>query len=227
MNQNINQKQKEQMSQEELQRTQVINLKDVEEVVRFEKLTSKKPAIIVAVIGLICLTFGSSFAFVQSMSARKAKDTPKIQNRKRNTIEPKTNIKTLDCTKQITNEPEDATNKTINYNLIFKDEKLTKFTKTFSMIPKTAESEESKKTVSDFKTALQPYLIEIDGYKVTVIPENTGGIITSTEVDYNSIDITKVPSIHQINYRFNVTYEAYTTKETIEKDLTTQGYKCK
>ena len=41
------------MTQEELQKTQVLNLKDVEEAARFERITSKKPAIIVATIGLV------------------------------------------------------------------------------------------------------------------------------------------------------------------------------
>ena len=61
MNQNKNQtiKDVDQMTPEELQRTQVINLKDVEEVVRIEKRTSKKPAIIVAIIGLALVMGGA------------------------------------------------------------------------------------------------------------------------------------------------------------------------
>ena len=41
MEQNNKEKQQRQLSPEELQQTQVINLKDLEEVVRFEKRTSK------------------------------------------------------------------------------------------------------------------------------------------------------------------------------------------
>ena len=80
------QTQKEFMSQEELQRTQVLNLKDVQETVKYEKLHSKKPAIIVAIIGIVCLSIGSSFAFIQSMSARKAAKDAKIESESRKFI---------------------------------------------------------------------------------------------------------------------------------------------
>ena len=40
--------QKQQMSEEELQRTQVLNFDTFKQVARYEKISSKKPAIIVA-----------------------------------------------------------------------------------------------------------------------------------------------------------------------------------
>ena len=70
------------LSQEELQRTQVLNLKDVEEVASFERRTSKKPAIIIAVIGALMILFGSTFSVVQSMTAKKVNEQKTVQKRK-------------------------------------------------------------------------------------------------------------------------------------------------
>ena len=58
------------LTHEELQKTQVLNLKEFSETVRFEKLTSKKPAIILAVIGALLITFGTTFQIAESLSKK-------------------------------------------------------------------------------------------------------------------------------------------------------------
>ena len=216
--------QKQQMTQEELQRTQVLNLKDVRETARFEKLTSKKPAIILAIIGIICIAFGTSFGVVQTMNTKKLKDNQKIQNRKKSNLV-KTSISSINCTATSMNEP-DGTGKILNVVLVFKDERLTSMTKTYSIIPTVAESPESKATVQNFITALQPYLIDITGYKLTVAPETTGGVITTTEANLEILDLNTVPQIHKDNYRFNIPFAKATIKQTALTNMTNLGFKC-
>ena len=58
MNNNNNQV-KQQLSEEELQRTQVLNFDDFKTTTRIEKAGSKKPAIIVAIIGLLSILIGT------------------------------------------------------------------------------------------------------------------------------------------------------------------------
>ena len=218
------QTQKQQMTQEELQRTQVLNLKDVEETVKFEKLTSKKPAIVAAVIGIFCLTIGSSFAFIQSMTARKVDEEKKVESRKTVAAE-KSDITSLVCTQDSPNEP-DGTGKSLVYTFVFKNKKLKSFTKTFSIIPTTIGSPESQQLVQGYISALQSYLVNVDGYKITVAPESTGGVITTTEVNYDLLNIESVPQLNQNNFRFNVPYQKETSYDAIKSDLTNQGYKC-
>ena len=55
---------KQQMTPEELQRTQVLNFQDVEDLANFEKRTSKKPAIIIAILGIISITFTNYHTFI-------------------------------------------------------------------------------------------------------------------------------------------------------------------
>ena len=46
---------------EELVRTQVLNIDEVRKVVKYEKKTSKKPAIVLAVLGTFMLALGTAF----------------------------------------------------------------------------------------------------------------------------------------------------------------------
>ena len=66
--------QTQQMTEEELQRTQVLNFDDFKQVARYEKISSKKPAIIVALIGVLALIFGGSYSVVQSQMAKKTEE---------------------------------------------------------------------------------------------------------------------------------------------------------
>ena len=46
---------KQELTKEQLQQTQVLNFQEVQKAIRFEKITSKKPAILVAVLGIISI----------------------------------------------------------------------------------------------------------------------------------------------------------------------------
>ena len=63
------------LSPEELQKTQVLNLKDVEEAVRIEKRTSKKPAIILGIVGITLLLFGSGFQIATALKEKKQEES--------------------------------------------------------------------------------------------------------------------------------------------------------
>ena len=62
--------QKQQMSEEELQRTQVLNFDTFKQVARYEKISSKKPAIIVALLGVLAIVIGGTYPIVQSQMAK-------------------------------------------------------------------------------------------------------------------------------------------------------------
>ena len=55
MQQNKNNDVKQQMSEEELQRTQVLNFETFKKIAHFEKVNSKKPAAILALLGLLLI----------------------------------------------------------------------------------------------------------------------------------------------------------------------------
>ena len=69
MNQNNKQIQQSgsQVSQEELAKTQVLNLNDVKALAKYEKKISKKPAILFAIAGLLSISLG--FAYPNIMAS--------------------------------------------------------------------------------------------------------------------------------------------------------------
>ena len=53
--------QSQQMTREELTKTQVLNLQELERVAKFERKTSKRPAVLFAIAGILSLTLGLSY----------------------------------------------------------------------------------------------------------------------------------------------------------------------
>ena len=219
-NQNGQNLQKQQMSEEELQRTQVLNFDTFKQVARYEKVSSKKPAIVVALIGILAIIIGGSYPIVQSQMEKNNESKSTMQARKKDN---KLIASELNCTQEIPAGVNglDQVMK-IKYNFI--DNKLTSFTKELTLTISPA-STTGTTSLQSFITALQPYLVQKDGYSV-VVRQIENGVVTTTSVDYRSVDINTLPELNQKNNYFNVVYLADTNMESIKQDMTTQNYIC-
>ena len=213
--------QKQQMSEEELQRTQVLNFDTFKQVARYEKISSKKPAIIVALLGVLAIVIGGAYPIVQSQMAKSnEKNKSTVQARKR---EVKPVASELTCT-QTTPSVGNGLDQTITIKYNFIDNKLTSFTKELNL-GLTAGTTTGQVALQDFINALQPFLVQKDGYSVTA-KKIDNGVVTTTNVDYKTVDINSLPEINQKNGYFNVVYLADTNMEAIKEDMTTQKYTC-
>ena len=218
------QAQKQFMTPEELQKTQVLNLQDVEEAARIERLTSKKPAIIVAVIGLLLLTFGTTFQIAKILSAPKEENSvQKRENRELVDEVPLAVTKNLNCTLTALNNP-DGTDAILNINYDFLEDKLTGFTKTFTVTP-TVGNPLGEATVQKYIVDYQAFMNQQDGYNISVVP-NDKGIIANVQVDLNSLDMSKLPQIQQTHFSTSVQYQLNTPMETIKSDMLAQKFVC-
>lgn len=217
-----NRSSQQQMTPEELQKTQVLNLQDVEEAARYERRTSKKPAIIIAAIGVFAILLGTAFPVVQSL---KAKEEPlKRTHHKVEKKELLTNESSLNCIYTALSNP-DGTDTILNINLTFDSEKLTKVNKTFTINP-TAGNPIGTTTVQAYTEGYQPFLAyPITGYLMTVTPAN-GGLIVTSAVDYATYDPATLPDLHKSNIATNVEYPAATDKTAIYNDLIMKGFTC-
>ena len=217
----MQEKEKQQMTEEELQRTQVLNFDDFKQAARYEKISSKKPAVVVALIGILAILVGAGYPVVQSQLSKKVdNDKDVIQARKKDKV-----IKSeLTCT-STTPAGTNGLDKTLTIKYEFNNEKLTGFTKTLDL-KVTQGSAIGPKTLQDFITALEPYLIKKSGYEVSV-QKLDNEVITTTEVDYDTIDINGIPDVNQSNSNFNVQYVVNTSKESIKQDMEKQEYTCK
>ena len=219
---NGQQLQKQQMTKEELQRTQVLNLQDVQEAVKYEKMTSKKPAIFLAVLGIISIFTGTAFGVVQNLQAKAEVERAKaIEKRKAVPTE-----KSLSCSYTKLAEP-DGTDFILKRDFTFKDNKLTKEVKSFILSP-TQGNTYGEVGVQNYLVALQPYLVQMSGYELMVERDKTTGVATTTTtINYEILDVTKVPGMHQSNFRFNVEYNKDVDQIKLEEDLKAKGYICK
>ena len=138
---------RKELTKEQLQQTQVLNFQEVQKTIHFEKVTSKKPAILIAVIGLISILFGGSLQIATSLNAKPQN----VQKRevKQNVIE-----KNLSCIKTTLDNP-DGTNTIYSITYKFEDDRWVGFTKLYN-ISATAGKEVGKKSIEKY----------IDEYKV-------------------------------------------------------------
>lgn len=221
--QQTNQQQlKQQMSQEELQRTQVLNLQDVQEAVKFEKMTSKKPAILVAILGIASIFMGTTFGVVQNLQAQAEVERNKAVE-KRTVVQTE---KTLSCSYTKLADY-DGTDYTLERTFTFKENKLIKEVKAFKLSPSQGNPN-GETGVQNYLVALQPFLIQMSGYELMVERDKTTGVATTTTtINYETIDTTKVPALNQANFRFSVDYTSTTEQSKIETDLKAKGYTCK
>ena len=212
------------LTQEEKEKTQVLNLKEFVETVRFEKLTSKKPAIVLAIIGALFITFGTTFQITKSLNHKK---DAVVETRNVPVQEPieeeETTGSILSCNKTIQNNP-DGTD--TNFNILYKFEegKLVGFLKTFQATA-TPGNETGVATIQKYLTNYQAFLNPIEGYKIH-LSTVTNGVSMTVEVDYLTLDLTQLNPQQQLHFSTKVDYPLDTAYETIETDMLNDSFIC-
>ena len=203
------------LTQEELQKTQVLNLKDVEEVARIEKICSKKPSIIIAIIGALLLTIGAGVQVVSSMKTEENKVE------KRDTTPMKIEKTTLSCVKTTLNNPDGTdTVYTITYN--FEDKQLVGYTKAYNVIP-TVGNAQGPQTIENYKKNNQTSSEALEGYQ-SILSSNAEGITITTIVDFKKLDLTKVKNNEKAKPYTKVDYAKNTNYDKVKKDMLDQGF---
>ena len=223
MEQNNNlqrQSQVEGMTQEELQKTQVLNLQEVEEAARYEKRTSKKPAIIAGIIGAFLLLFGGSFQVIHSYIAKQ--EEARMIEKRTTAVEVKT--ETMVCSKTTVGNG-NGTDNVFTIKYVLEDGKLIEFTKSFSVTP-TPGNPKGTQGIAGYLQAYKSFMNPTTGYKVSVV-ENDKGFVTTTEVDLEKLSMDNLNPQQQKHQSTSVDYQFNTSREQIETDMTTQGFTCK
>ena len=216
MEQNNKEKQQRQLSPEELQQTQVINLKDLEEVVRFEKRTSKKPAIILGIIGLALLIGGSSIQ-VATILKEKREEEKIIEQRRNQTVEKDY----LSC-EQIKSANDLDYKYSFTYD--FENSKLVKATKILSIAP-TPDKPNGAAEVTKYKDEIRKVMKTTDGYESSLTDTDNGFVLT-TNVDYSELDLEEVKEQSK-NIAVSVDYKKNTLKSVIVTDMKNKNFTCK
>jgi len=209
---------------EELQRTQVLNLKDVEETVKYEKSISKKPAMIIAIIGAIFLTLGSTLQIAKTM---KKSVEPKVEKRE---ISKEKEIQTvapviLECQNIQMNNP-DGTNITYTINYTFNNYKLTNFTKKYS-IAAIEGNQVGLQTIQQYIVGYRDFMNPVNGYTISVTPNETQTVLTAVvSADLEKVDMTTFPEMQKNHISTSIDYQKDTAFLTIQSDMSSKGFTC-
>ena len=217
-----------QITPEELQKTLVLNLADFEETARIEKMTSKKPAITVALIGIFSIALGLGFPFIQSFTADVNKDKNTIENREEYNKEEYESTEKENEDKILCNFDrliEDGTHVTSIAEIKFRNGGIVAFTRTTTINPIPGNGF-GPSTIQTINTFIQPLLHQMNGYKVSVKPTVEGGTVIETVVDYDTLDFTMFPGKQQTHYATSVDYASNTPKDQVIADMGTRGFTC-
>lgn len=207
---------KKTLTKEELQQTQVLNFQELEKTIRFEKITSKKPAIIIAIIGVLSLVLGSSIQVATSLQS-KPENIQKREIKKDIKVE----VKNLECTKTTLNNP-DNTDTIYNITYKFENDKLVGFTKEYN-VNAVLGKDEGKKSIEKYTSEYNNLLNNSDGYKIDISSTETT-ISVKVVVDYKKLDLTKLDETQQTQKFTKVDYNKNTSYDKVRNDMITDGF---
>ena len=208
---------RQELTKEELQKTQVLNFQELQETVKLEKKAHRSPAVLVAVIGIISILFGGSLQIANILNI----EPQGIQKRdtKQNT---KIEIKELNCTKTSLNNT-DGTNTIYKIVYNFENKKLVGFTKEYS-ISATPGKEEGKKSIEKYSKEYESLLNEIPGYKIKINTTSDTTMSIKVVVDYKKLDLTKLNEIQKTKPFTKVDYYRNASYYTIKSETIGDGF---
>lgn len=225
MNQNNNQvQQSSQVSQEELAKTQVLNLNDVKALAKFERKTSKKPAVLFAIAGILSISLG--FAYPNIMTALDAAPAnSKVEVKDDDTtILNKVQENEMVC-KLVCEENPDGTSGTATYTLDFNDnDQLEGYTMVLTIDPLPGNASGLVATQNTYNAYKALDAIQITGYNISTSYTETGMKSVAT-VDLKTLNKATFPTTH--GGFAAVPFTVGATKEAVEQYLTPTGYVCK
>ncbi len=220
------------MSAEELAKTQVLNLSDVEKLASYEKATSKKPAVVLGIIGLIVLSIGIFYPKITSFFGNK-KDENVVYNRvsdKDKNIDDSLNKEInnntqLTCTKT-TLANSDGTDSSLTYNFTFVNNALQNYTK-LAIINVSSNSQDGLVTVDNLYAGYTSLSgVPINGYYLQT-SKTSNGITVNVNIDLTKLDILSFPDTHKGNYVSNVEFNLNTTMDAVNETVSSNGFNCR
>ena len=219
---------------EELTRTQVLNLQELEKAANFEKKTSKKPAAILAIIGLLSISLGISYPGINTMLSDEPITEKKVSvSEKREELNVTNNSvqesNELTCTASVANT--DATVTTVTYNFQFQSTGMLGFyTKTMD-IKASAPLTQTPVSIISLDTSLANLMqTPINGYLIeknpvaSTTPNVVDGYTAKLSVDMTVFNPATLTALHTSNSFANVEFSASETKDIIKPRVESLGY---
>ena len=224
---------------EELTRTQVLNLQELEKAANYEKRTSKKPAAVLAILGVFSISLGLCYPTVSNMlSSRDVKDTPAVSEQRQeeettaDASAQQANPLAMTCTMSQTN-PEDSTLVTTTYNFQFLDTGTIKYYEKIQEIKASTPVTQTPSSIVSLDTSLSNLMqTQINGYLLektptaSTTPNVVDGYTAKMAVDFATFDPNTLTDLHRSNPLANVEFLSTDTKDIVQQRLVSGGYTC-
>lgn len=217
----------QQMSREELTRTQVLNLSDFERVAKYEKSVSKKPAIFLSVLGMFCIIAGLSYnsvmAFVIDKITPPAPQVSKRITKNKDLIETKNDTVTCHYTSIDANA---GTELILDLNLIFYNNVLDTCVKNMSFVTSLGKETTGQQVVNYYYPIFKSFEeMTIPGYtsKTNLI---NNGFETKTTMDLKITNVESLTDQHKASPATTVDFIYGEDKETATQRAISYGYTC-
>lgn len=214
------------MMKEELTRTQVLNLTDLQKVAKYEKSISKRPAITLAILGLFMVITGFSYnGIINFLTRVPSAPEENIYHKEIVEEEEDTNTSTVKCSFILLGNP-DGTDTALNVTLNLIDDKLISYNKVATYVPTAANEQLGIATIQSYLPAFQSLsTIAIPGYSLKVLQKGAG-FETNVNIDLENIDGSLLTANHQWNASTNVEFALGDTEEMILTRAASYGYQC-
>lgn len=216
----------------ELTKTLVLNFNEVEDIAKFEKKTSKKPAIIIAIIGLFAIFTGVIYPSVYSMVKKDNNISSDSKLRENTEV---VNISDgLTCMKTDTDSVNLLTN-TTTYNFKFDKNGLSNYEKTLNIASTNPSLVETPKVMIDINNMVDPLIITpITGYTLYKSMKNDATNVNIVNnytvklvVDFTTFNSNSLSDQYNANDFFRVIYKKGDSFNNIKNSLSNMGYNCK
>ena len=218
----------EKLAKEELTKTQVLNLSELERIANYEKRISKKPAAFFAVLGVMLIMVGVSYNGIINIfnpaPTNKNEGTVAHKEVDKNDRIPEP-VGTLNCQYvELSNLEGQDTNVTMT--LIFNNGNLKSYTKIMNITPTAGQETLAATTIPQLLTNYQAFeTVPVPGYQIISNAKGTG-FETIVAIDLATLDSTKLISYHHNNVVTKVEFALDDTKEIVMTKATDLGYIC-
>ena len=209
----------------ELTKTLVLNFNELEQIANYEKKTSKKPAITVAIIGLFAIMSGLLYSPVNNLLSKK-------NNTHQYRVSKEIKYKKVVCTKT----SQSLENTTVKNTIIFKLKKdsLISYENDYVEKINSTSIPQTPQGILNIYNYMTPLVnLNIPGYELKqtyTTSETNPQLVTSLNlklnVDLEKLDITKLTEAHIANGYLNVIYNKGENSTNIKQKLMTEGYTC-
>lgn len=226
---------------EELTRTQVLNLQELEKAANYEKKTSKKPAFVLAMIGVFSISLGLFYPSVTTMLSGRDADVPDTtiseqrqeDNEEISTNDTDMNLNILTCSISQA-DPNDVTLiTTTTYTFQFLDNGFLGNYKKVMDIKTSVPVAQTPSNIVTLDTLLANLMqTPIAGYLIEKVPTAStdpnvvDGYTATLSVDFSQFDPATLTTLHTTNSFANVEFSNADTMDIIQQRETALGYTC-